>query len=125
MSGPWQVAQPLVIPVWLNWPPANVVMPAVAPLAGISIEGTLFTWHVSHAAVAGMWAGIRLAVALGLTPKKVPTPTLLPWQASHPVLMPLWLKAELANLAPFTTGKFRLELVPTWQFSQPSLAIGM
>ena len=76
--GPWQVAQPLVIPAWLNWAPENVVIPAMAPLAGISMEGTLLTWHVSHAAEAGTWAGVKLAVVLGLTPKKVPAATLLP-----------------------------------------------
>ncbi len=41
--GPWQVAQPEVIRVWLNLPPANVVMPPVAPVAGINMVGMLLT----------------------------------------------------------------------------------
>ena len=36
----WQVAQPEPMPLWLNWPPANVV-PDVAPVIGTSVAGTL------------------------------------------------------------------------------------
>ena len=122
---PWQVSHPLVIPEWLNWPPAKVVMLPLAPLGGISIAGTLLTWQLSHASVLGTCAGLRLAMVLGSTPAKVPTVTLAPWQAAHPVVMPLWLKAELVNLAVFCTGSVRLLLAPTWQLSQLSVPMPM
>jgi hypothetical protein len=43
--GPWHVAHVTPSPksVWLNLPPAKVVMAPVAPVAGINIEGMLFT----------------------------------------------------------------------------------
>ena len=119
------MSQPLVMPEWLNWPPAKVVMVPVAPAGGISIAGTLLMWQLSHARVLGTCAGLRLAMVLGRTPAKVPTVTLAPWQAAHPVVMPLWLKAELVNLAVFCTGKVRLLLAPTWQLSQLSAPIPM
>jgi hypothetical protein len=41
MLGPWQVSHPEVIPLWLNFPPAKVVMLPLAPLKGISVDGML------------------------------------------------------------------------------------
>lgn len=112
------MSHPLVIPEWLNWPPAKVVMVPVAPPGGISIAGTLLMWQLSHARVLGTCAGLRLAMVLGKTPAKVPTVTLAPWQAAQPLVMPEWLKAELVNLAVLDTGNVRLLLLPTWQVSQ-------
>ena len=118
MLGPWQLSQPLVMPLWLNCAPAKVVMLPLAPLKGISVEGTLLMWQLSHARVLGTCAGLRLAIVLGNTPAKVPATTAAPWQLAQPLVIPLWLKAELVNLAVFCTGKVRLLLEPTWQLSQ-------
>lgn len=90
---PWQVAQPVVIPLWLNLPPAKVVMAPLAPASGISVLGILPVWQVSQPMEpdTGMCAGVRLAMVLGVTPKKVPAITLAPWQVEHPVVTPTWL----------------------------------
>jgi hypothetical protein len=113
MLGPWQLSHPAVMPLWLNCPPAKVVMLPLAPLKGISVEGMLLVWQLSHAAVVGTCAGLRLAMVLGTTPAKVPVMTLEPWQLAHPLLMPLWLNAELLNFAPVFTGSVKLLLLPT------------
>src|ERR1035437_2224762 len=101
------------MPLWLNCPPAKVVMLPLAPLNGISPDGMALVWHVSHAAVLGTCTGLRLAMVLGTTPAKVPVVTLAPWQLAQPLVMPLWLKAELLNFAPVFTGSVKLLLVPT------------
>jgi hypothetical protein len=41
MLAPWQLSHPEVMPLWLNWPPAKVVMLPLAPLNGISTDGML------------------------------------------------------------------------------------
>ena len=120
IAGPWHAEQPVVMPLCVNLAPAKVVMLPLAPLKGISVAGTLPAWQVSQASVVGTCTGVRLAMVLGTTPKKVPVVTLAPWQLAQPVLMPLWLKAELPKLAPVCTGRLRLEPAPTWQLSQPS-----
>jgi hypothetical protein len=99
----------------------------LAPANGINVDGMLLTWQVSHGVEfdTGTWAGTRLDIVLGVTPKKVPLVTLLPWQVPQDVVTPVWLKAELLKLAPFCTGNVRLELLPTWQLSQPREPIGM
>jgi hypothetical protein len=63
MVGPWQLAQPVLMPVWVNWALAKLT-----PLAGVNTVGVLPTWQVSHAACVGMWAGTKLPRALGATP---------------------------------------------------------
>ena len=63
MLAPWQVSHPLVIPEWLNWPPAKVVMLPLAPLGGISIAGTLLTFH--YVALGWVWFALpNLALSL-------------------------------------------------------------
>lgn len=62
------MSHPLVIPEWLNWPPAKVVMVPVAPPGGISIAGTLLMWQLSHAALVGTCAGLKPPMPLGVTP---------------------------------------------------------
>ena len=66
---PWQIEQLPVIPAWLMRPPANVVAPPVAPVAGISIVGTL-VWQVSQLSEAGMCGG-DVNDDLICTPKKL------------------------------------------------------
>jgi hypothetical protein len=97
----------------------------LAPLKGISPDGMLLMWQLSHAAVLGTCTGLKLAMVLGTIPAKVPVVTLAPWQLAQPLVMPLWLKAELLNLAPVFTGSVKLLLVPTWQLSHPSVPIPM
>jgi hypothetical protein len=100
-------------------------MPALAPLNGISPDGMLLMWQLSHDAVVGTCTGLNPDMVLGTMPAKVPVVTLAPWQLAHPVVTPLWLYAELVNFAPVFTGSVRLLLAPTWQFSHPSLAMPM
>jgi hypothetical protein len=88
---PWQVAQLAVLALCRKLAPAKVVIPPLAPAAGISIEGTLLVWQTSQATDAdtGMWAGLRLAMFFGTTPKIVAA--LAPWQLAQPLVTPLWL----------------------------------
>ena len=88
-AGPWQVAQPLVMPAWLMRPPAKVVPPTLAaPVAGISIVGAA-RWQVSQLSPAGMCGGVRSPLARMLTPRKdLATPSA--WQVAQPVAMPVW-----------------------------------
>jgi hypothetical protein len=58
----WQVAHPVVIPVWLNCAPVKVVVDL---------------WHSSHAAVVG-------TCVAGLPNAVVPL-----WQVAHPVTIPV------------------------------------
>ena len=122
------MSQPDVIPLWLNFAPAKVVMPPLAPARGIRVDGMLLTWQVSHGMEfdTGTCAGVRLDIVLSVVvnPKKVPL-VMLPWQVPQPVVIPIWLNAELLNFAPFCTGRLRLELLPTWQLSQPRDPIGI
>ena len=98
----------------------------MAPDGAINIEGTLLVWQLSQAALVGTWAGVRLSMVLGVTPKKLPLPTPLPWQLVQPLPMPLWLKAPLANLSPSTTcAPVMLEPGAMWQVSQPRLPMAM
>ena len=92
MFWPWQVAQPVVMPLWLNLAPAKV-FGATPPLSGISVLGILPVWQVSQPMEpdTGMCAGVRLAMVLGVMPKKVPVVTVAPWQVEHPVVTPTWL----------------------------------
>jgi hypothetical protein len=125
MLAPWQLSHPLVMPLWLNCPPAKVVMLPLAPLRGIRVDGMALVWQLSHAAVVGTCTGLNPDRVLGTMPAKVPVTTLAPWQLAQPLVTPLWLNAELLNLAPVLTGNIRLLLAPTWQPSQPSLPIPM
>lgn len=61
------MAQPLVMPLWLNGVPANVV-PEVAPVAGTRLLGMLPVWQVVQAAVVGMCGGFSPAVVLSAMP---------------------------------------------------------
>src|SRR5258706_10622988 len=110
--GPWQDAQLDVMPVWLIWPPANVVMPALAPAAGISIDGIALAWHVSHDTVVGMCAGLKPPEVTGAMPVKVAAVIPAPWHATQLVVMPLWLIAEWPKVAPSITGVVVLEFAP-------------
>lgn len=119
---PWQLAQPVAMPLWLNWPLAKVVMPA----AGTKPVGTLFTWHRSQAAAVGTWAGETAVMVCGYTPVKVLGVTLAPWQVAHAAVAPVWLNKEPEKRAPSGTGvEAMLELGPTWQLSQPADPMGM
>ena len=52
IPGPWQVAHPLVTPVWSIWPPAKVVKP-------FRVDAT---WQAAHPALVGRWlAGLPVA----------------------------------------------------------------
>ncbi len=69
MPGPWQAAQPLVMPAWLIWPLAKVVPPTLpAPAAGMGMAGIAFEWQASQLVPAGMCGGTRPALVLGVTP---------------------------------------------------------
>jgi hypothetical protein len=123
MVGPWQVAQVTLSPnrAWLNLPPANVVIPPVAPVAGINMAGMLLTWHVSQPTLldTGMCIGDSPATLLGVTPSKVPETTLTPWQLEQLPVMPLWLNEPLLKSVQLVV------LAATWQLSQLSDPMGM
>ena len=93
--GPWQATHPLVMPLWLNWAPANVV-PDEAPEAGTRLLGV--PWHVEHAAVVGKCGGFSAAVVLSVVPKKALLDTDAPWQVSQPDVMPEWLNCPPAKV---------------------------
>lgn len=115
MLGPWQVAQPELMPAWLNCALAKVVM----PVEGTRPVGAPPRWQVSQDALVGTWAGANALMPTGNTPVKVPAVTVEPWQVAQLTVAPLWLNSELAKLAPSVTGVVAmLELVPTWQDSQ-------
>ena len=62
LAPPWQVAQPVVMPVWFIFHVENAVV---------------LVWQVSHGAVVGM-------CVVGLPSAWVPL-----WQLAHPVVMPV------------------------------------
>ena len=68
----WQVAQPLLMPVWF--------IVHVAKLA-------VLVWQFSHAAVVTMWVAGLLT-----TPVNCP-----PWQLAQAVVMPAWFIVQLAK----------------------------
>ena len=67
----WQVAQPLVMPVWFIAVPAKFVNFVAA-------------WQVSQAAVVGMW------VAGGATGTMLAKLSPGPWQVAQPLVIPVW-----------------------------------
>ncbi len=68
MLGPWQVAQPLVMPACTMRPPAKVVAPTeAAPVAGISCAGMAW-WQVSQLSPVGRCGGVSEAGDMMRTP---------------------------------------------------------
>jgi len=67
----WQVAQPVVIPVWFM-----VVLPQELKFDA--------AWQVSHARVVGMWFA---GGAFGMPRSKLSPAA---WQVAQPLVIPVW-----------------------------------
>ena len=128
----WQLAQPLVMPVWIcvvvgtgvaNRLPGveRVVVAATLP------AGTVPRWQVSQVVDDGMCeaepggdvAGMTMILA---TPANELPVMPGPWHATQLLVMPLWLIVEPENFAPLATGRAAmLEPAPTWQVSHDAV----
>jgi hypothetical protein len=131
----WQLAHPLVMPVWICAVVGTGVanrLPGVerVVVAASGAAGTAPMWHVSQVVDDGMCdvdpAGEVGGIAMILLmPTKVLPVVDGPWHATQLFVMPLWLISELANRAPLPTGVVAmLEPAPTWQVSHEAV-VGM
>jgi hypothetical protein len=128
----WQLAQPLVMPVWIcavvgtgvanRLPGADRVV-----VAATEADGTVPRWQVSQVvddgmcdvAPAGEVAGITMILA---TPTNELPVIDGPWHATQLLVMPVWLIVEPENFAPLPTGSVAtLDPVPTWQVSHEAV----
>ena len=104
---PWQVAQPLVIPLWFIGVPG--------PKAVVEL------WQVAQSVLVGMWPA---PCGLGVTPTN--TTPLVPtaWQVLHPLLIPVWfITPEFGPVLPFAWHSVHAWVVGMWLAGMPPVTL--